>query len=118
MTQITDPKEKLSAALAAIFFFAPHFLGKKTEFVTFYMRLGFGNFLFFFGVSIIRMILGGIPFIGMLLTLSLFAVLCIAGFLAYVAYNGEKFEISFLQKIANIVISKIPGFQSFFTPNN
>lgn len=116
--QITDPKEKMSAALGAFLFFIPHFTGKKTEFVTLYMRQNFALFLIGLVLTILKMILGGIAIISMILILIHLAVLGISLFLIYVAYNGEKFEISLLTKNVNLLISKVPALQEFFSPKN
>ncbi len=103
MEKITDPTERLTAALAAACFFVPAFFGKKTEFVTFYMRQSFGLGIVF----LTFLILSKFPIIGWLFVLCNFFVLLVWGFAIYIAYSGEKFEFSFLYKNVNILIEKV-----------
>lgn len=113
---ITDPKEKISAALGALFFFAPSFMEKKTEFVTFYMRQGFAVFLIQFIIIFINNIIGFIPGLGIILDLIFFGFIIIVLFLWYKAYQGQRFEIKFLSDIANALINKVDFLRTFFAP--
>lgn len=113
MEKITNQQERTTAALAAFLFFLPAFIGKKTEFVTFYMRQSFG----FWIVFIVLSILSKIPVLGWVFVVCNF-LLILAWFLQiYMAYLGEKFEISFIVKYVQKMIEKIPFLQSFFAPN-
>lgn len=112
--KITDSKEKLSAALGALVFFAPVFTAKKTEFVTFYMRQSFGLFL----VQVVLMILGMIPVLGMVFQLLSLLVVILVLFLAYKAYSGERFEVPELLTYTDQVIQKVDALKTLFAPKN
>lgn len=112
--KITNSKEKLAAALGALVFFAPVFMEKKTEFVTFYMRQAFGLFL----IQVVLTILSFIPVIGFLFQILSLIVVIIAIFLAFKAYNGERFELPELLKYTDQVIQKVDGLKNLFAPKN
>lgn len=110
MEKITDPNEKMIAALAALCFFIPAFFGKKTEFVVFYMRQSFGIGIVF----IILSLLSKIPVLGWLFVLCNFFLVLAWFFHIYIAYSGEKFEIPFIAKNVNILIEKVSFLKTFF----
>lgn len=56
---IADPQEKTAAALGAFLFFIPHFMNKKTEFVTLYMRQNFGIWIAYIPLQIFLKIFVG-----------------------------------------------------------
>lgn len=143
--QITDPKEKISAALGALFFAIPHFTGKKTEFVTLYMRQSFGLLIayvtlqIFLKIFVIFTVNNGAEIVetteamsrktgGFLIlilnvftiaiTLLILALAVLALFLIYKAYKGERYEQPILLKYTNLLISKVPALQTFFSPKN
>lgn len=55
---ISNPEEKMSASFGAAFFLIPHFMNKKTEFVTMYMKQNFVITLAFIVLQIIIFIAG------------------------------------------------------------
>lgn len=112
--KITNSKEKLAAALGALVFFAPVFMEKKTEFVTFYMRQSFGLFL----LQVVLVILGIIPVLGFVFQLLSLLLAILAIFLAFKAYNGERFEVPELLKHTDQVIQKVDALKNLFAPKH
>ncbi|MGP1582886.1 MAG: hypothetical protein ACTTH6_01480 [Candidatus Altimarinota bacterium] len=112
--KITDSQEKMSATVGAIIFFAPHFMAKKTEFVTFYMKQSFGLVL----VDIILGILAILPVIGLIFSLASLLVVVVMLVCAYKAYFGEKFEIPQLMQYVDKLIEKVSFLKPLFTPKN
>lgn len=140
--EITNPQERTAATLGAFMFFIPHFMNQKTEFVTLYMRQNFGIWI----ISIILQILmpifvkiafaneeaihavselggrGGNRLNGIMqifffaFALISFAVTIIAFYMMFKAYKGERFEVKWLLKYTNILISKVGFLRDFFTP--
>ena len=118
MSIITDPKEKMFATLGAIFFLIPHFMGKKTDFITLYMRQNFGIVIASFIVGLLEILLGWVPLLGMIFTLMQLALLFTVAFLAYMAYNGERLEFQMILKYADMLIAKLDFLKPLFTPKN
>lgn len=117
MPQITNPEEKMIAALWAFAFFIPLIMGKKTEFVTFYMRQNFGLSIGFFVVSFFHFFLGFIGLFNMIFIIIKLIIFCIILFITYMAYNWEKTEIKFALKISDLIISKVWFLKNFFSLN-
>lgn len=113
-SKISNPKEKISAALGAFIFFLPHFTGEKTEFVVFYMKQSFGLFLISLGLSILNFL----PFIWPLTMIVGILLFIVHIFLIIKAYSGEKFEVPYLLEKVNLLISKIDFLKNFFSPKN
>lgn len=112
--KITDSQEKMSAAVGALIFFAPHFMEKKTEFVVFYMKQAFGLVI----VNIILSILTIVPVVGFVFQIASLLVSLVALFCVYKAYTGEKFEIPQLMKYVDMLIEKASFLKPLFTPKN
>lgn len=141
-TTITDPKERTAATLGALMFFLPHFMNKKTEFVTFYMRQNFAIWILYVIANILMRICVAIAFgnaqtianatatrsggilVGLFnlltiaVTLSMLALTVMGIYLMFKAYNGERYEFKFLTKVADAIISKVDFLKSFFAPKN
>ncbi|MBP6981361.1 hypothetical protein KBB25_01110 [Candidatus Gracilibacteria bacterium] len=97
-------QEKISAALAYIFFLIPLVFDKKTDFVSFHMVQSFGLFL-------IGIITWFIPFLGGIIKLFLFFLIL---FLMWKAYSGEKFKLGELYEFSHKLVEKIGMTQVFF----
>lgn len=141
-TPITDPKEKMAAALGAFLFPIPHFMDKKTEFVTLYMRQSFGIWIAYIALQIFLKIFitfavsngdaivntteamsrktGGF----LILILNVFtiaitlAMLALAIYLIIKAYKGERYEVKMITKYVDMLISKVDFLKNFFAPKN
>ncbi len=87
---------------------------QKTDFTTFHMRQSFLLLVIFIAVSfVISFIPWLLLFIGGLIHLAIFFH---AGFLAWKAYNGEKFAIPYIYNNANKLIKAL-GWDNLFTPS-
>lgn len=118
-TKVIEKDEKIAALAWALIFFLPCFMKKKTDFVVFYMKQAFGLFLVVLALSIVWFILWMILSVFWMICSLLCIIVFIANiFLAYKAYNGEKFEIPHLLKYTNLVISKLKFLEKLFTPKN
>ncbi len=108
-----DPQsqERIAGALGAILFFLPILMNKKTEFTVFYMRQNFVLMI----ASVLVWVITMIPFIGFIGGLLNLAIFIHIVFLAWKAYSGEKFEISYLYT-QSIEITKTLGVDAWFTP--
>lgn len=142
---ITDPKEKMAAALGAFLFPIPHFMDKKTEFVTLYMRQSFGIWIAYIALQIFLKIFvtftvsngaeivqtteamsrktGGFLILilnvfTIAITLLMLALAILAIYLIVKAYKGERYEQPILLKYTNLLISKVPALQKFFSPKH
>lgn len=106
-------QERLSATFGALVFFVPFFM-TRTEFTVFYMRQGFMLFVAHLVLSLISLFMPvGILFLFSLIHL-LLAVLAI--FLAFKAYNGEKFAVPHMYE-ASVSLLKSLGLDKYFAPS-
>lgn len=144
-TPITDPKERMAAALGALFFPIPHFMDKKTEFVTLYMRQSFGIWIAYITLQIFLKIFviftvsngeaivntteamsrksGGLLILilnvfTIALTLVILTLAVIAIYLIIKAYKGERYEVKIITKYVDMLISKVDFLKNFFAPKN
>lgn len=144
-TPITDPKEKMAAALGAFLFPIPHFMDKKTEFVTLYMRQSFGIWIAYIALQIFLKIFvtfavsngdaivntteamsrktGGFLILilnvfTITITLAMLALAILAIYLIVKAYKGERYEVKMITKYVDILISKVDFLKNFFAPKN
>lgn len=137
---ITDPSEKTAAALGAFMFFIPYFMDKRTEFTTLYMRQNFGIWIVYIIFNILLKIIVNVAFMGsgaivaatetrsggmlvMIMNILMIAftliglgLFILSIYLIYKAYKGERYEFQPILKYTNLLISKIPALQNFFSP--
>lgn len=133
-------EEKKSGALWALLFFIPLFLKTRTEFVTFYMKQNFWIFILNIIFQILLQILIKVSFMfsGNIIEASnawwkastmlmwifyifttLFSLIWLALFVLVViliinAYKWEIYEVPYLLKYTDLIISKIPFLQKIF----
>lgn len=133
-------EEKKSGALWALLFFIPLFLKTRTEFVTFYMKQNFWIFILNIIFQILLQILIKVSFMfsgniteasnawwkasTMLMWIfyiftTLFSLIWLALFVLVViliinAYKWERYEVPYLLKYTDLIISKIPFLQKIF----
>ena len=109
-----NQQERLAATLGSILFFLPHLMGKQTEYTMFFSRQGFALFL----IEIIVWILGLLfPFLGVIIALANLILFLTMVFLAWKAWEGEKFAIPVLYDASLMVIKNL-SLENFFSPKN
>lgn len=114
MTQTNNnSQECLAGALASLVFFLPLLMDKRTEFTTHYMRQSFILFLLHVGLSLVAMVL---PFFGALYSILHTILVLSAFFLAWKAYNGERFSLPYIAEWGISVVKAI-GMEKAFSPN-
>ena len=107
-----DQQERLAAAIGALIFFVPFLMDKITEFTVFYMRQGFIIFVLSLIVWVLAMIF---PFLGVIIALVNIALAVSAIFLAFKAYQGEKFTLPVLYDWS-VALIRMLGLEKAFSP--
>lgn len=135
-------EERKAWALWALLFFIPLFLKTKTEFVTFYMKQNFWIFIASIIFQILLQVLLQLTFMFSgniveisnawwkvstiimlfyyvfitLFSLIWFVLFVLAIILIVKAYKWKRYEIPYLLKYTDLIISKIPFLQKIFSP--
>jgi uncharacterized membrane protein len=114
MNTSIDPQEKVAGALGAFLFFIPFLMGKVTDFTLFYMRQGFLLLILGIIVWIIGMVA---PFLGIIITLANIVLFCSVVFLAWKAWQGERFALPYVYD-SSLTLIKALGLENVFSPKN